>query len=284
MTETLAALRARLARAVGRYFVGTATGGTASTIIDTSGLARWTEDDALIGGWALITAAGGAAPEDESRRISDYAQSTKTVTVSPVFTATVGAGDTYELYLSPLAIEDWNDCINEAIRSSWPELFTLSTGEELVEFPTMTIAGGPDLLHENMTISMQHPDESEPHNVPVLPNWYQLAGNQATGWTLTFVRKPTWGSLLRWEGRTAFPVLATDSATTALDPSYILAAARAEWYQRMADSARGQANVAAHLQEMNHWQERADNIKRALVQGQPRGYVPIAAGKGGKRE
>lgn len=138
MGETLDQLRAKLARHVQRYITGTATGGTTATLIDTSGLARFTDDDALNGALLYISdTTDEQAPEGEARFVTDYIASSKTLTVSPAFSAAPGAGDTYELYLAPLQLDDWDQCVNDAIGSAWPVVFKPTITEAAID-------GGPD--------------------------------------------------------------------------------------------------------------------------------------------
>lgn len=73
---------------------GTATGGTVSTIVDTTNLIQ--ADGHWDGLWSFIlTTNDGSAPQGEERKIERFASSTKTLTTELPFSATVGAGDTY---------------------------------------------------------------------------------------------------------------------------------------------------------------------------------------------
>jgi len=77
---------------------GTATGGSTETVVDGVGLIA--PDDYWVGHYVYILAdAGGegAAPEGEERPITDYVQSSGTLTVAPAFSAAVADGDTYEV-------------------------------------------------------------------------------------------------------------------------------------------------------------------------------------------
>lgn len=128
MSKTLEELRADLARDAQLFFTGAASAGGAvgppSTIIDTLGLgALFTETGALISGLAYIREAGGTAPEEESAWVVGYNATAERVDVEPPLSVAVGAGDTYELYLVPLSLADWNKCINEAIGQAWPKVW-----------------------------------------------------------------------------------------------------------------------------------------------------------------
>ena len=91
---TLLDLTKRIANRYGglRFHDGTATGGSTSTIVDPSLLPP---DDFLKGSFAYVYSADDASPEGETRRITDYAVDTGTLTCAPVFTAAVAAGDGY---------------------------------------------------------------------------------------------------------------------------------------------------------------------------------------------
>jgi len=96
---TLADLIEEVADAFGHYRRGTADAGSdADEIVDAAAL--YEPDDYWIGHYVYIledAGGAGAAPEGEERPVTDYDQETATLTVSPDFTAAVGAGDTYEL-------------------------------------------------------------------------------------------------------------------------------------------------------------------------------------------
>jgi len=115
--KTRADLIEVLADRYGEYRQGTATGGSTSTCVDTSGL--YEANDAWIGHYLyILTDAGGAsaAPEGEERPVTDFVQSTATLTVSPVFTAAVASGDTYELL--PVRREVLARAINAGVRAA----------------------------------------------------------------------------------------------------------------------------------------------------------------------
>jgi hypothetical protein len=52
--------------------------------------------------------------------------------------------------------------------------------------------------------------------------------------------------------------------STALDPQYLMDAARVQFYQRMADASRS-SDRGNFLQLMAHWQEKAEERKRTLA-------------------
>lgn len=98
-------LMKRILRESGLGDYGTATGGSTTTIVDTTKLkSSQFSDDEWVDGWARISKdAGGAAaaPEAEVSPITAYAPSTGTVTFNPAMTAAVASGDEYELWKFP---------------------------------------------------------------------------------------------------------------------------------------------------------------------------------------
>ena len=94
----------RFLRETGLGDYGTATGGSTSTIVDTTKLQSTAySGDVNPGAWARISydvGGAAAAPEGEIRGITStgYAPSTGTLTVSPVFTAAPASGDKYQLF------------------------------------------------------------------------------------------------------------------------------------------------------------------------------------------
>lgn len=281
MAKTLEVLRVDLARGVGRYFMGTADSGTTTTLVDTE-LKKWTADDALIGAYVLITSAGSAAPEGESRRITDYVAASGTITVDPAFTAAVGATDVYEVYLSPLTLDQWNQCINQAIDAAWPDLWEIRREiyqdmtrwpvyvqdpdvQEVVElwaFPFTSVKFA-DLSPDGATQWLEHPDGFSPQRIP--NQLWRQEGTPGTDLAVNLLRYfPPGGLTLHIYYKVKYPALAATEGSE-LDSIYILEAARANWYQMMADASRVQSDQASYLQLMNHYQEKAAERKKALA-------------------
>ena len=104
-------------RSLGGY--GTATGGSATTIVDTGKL-KTTQAPTTdwVGGWArLAYDAGGAAaaPEGEIKPISAYAPSTGTITID-TYTTAVAVGDKYQLWRNPYPqdiLDMLDDCLTQ---------------------------------------------------------------------------------------------------------------------------------------------------------------------------
>lgn len=102
--------------------VSTATGGSATTIVDTKlsdYLGDGNEDDALNGGTVIIikdAAGAGASPEGKIARITDYVASTTTITIDTV-TDAVASGDTYLYASKDYPIFDMIELVNDALQN-----------------------------------------------------------------------------------------------------------------------------------------------------------------------
>lgn len=97
----------------GHYHRGTADSGTTTRIVDDTLLE---EDDFWNGHYVYVTGAGGAAPEGEQRRVSNYDLDTQTLTLVPALSIAIEADDTY--LVLPFRCEDLVDAIAEAMRQA----------------------------------------------------------------------------------------------------------------------------------------------------------------------
>jgi hypothetical protein len=93
---------------LGSWWEGTATSGSTSTVLDTN--ERGEPDDYFQNLDAYIkirTTTDDAAPRGNERRVTDFANSSSTISSAPNFSAAVAAGDTYALY----AGFKWDDVV-----------------------------------------------------------------------------------------------------------------------------------------------------------------------------
>lgn len=136
MTQTLFDLTLELARTIaGEEIVeGIATGGTTTTLIDTAGLALLPDDyfnsgkKGLGSIWVHYDAGGaGASPENEYRTISDFVQSTKTITVPTAFSAAPASGDWYAALRGRYPLQYLIMHLNRAIRYYYPRQVVVDT-------------------------------------------------------------------------------------------------------------------------------------------------------------
>lgn len=97
MANTLVDIMRNAYMRIGEWNESVATGGTTATIVDTKLVGVGVDDDWNEGRAFIVYDAGGAgaAPEGETRRISDYVDSTGTFTVDTVFSASPAATDRY---------------------------------------------------------------------------------------------------------------------------------------------------------------------------------------------
>lgn len=96
MPLTKAQFRARVREQAGDpvRVTGTATGGSVTTIVDTTRLIQ--ADSYWNGFWAfVITTTDSLAPQGEAQKVYSFTNSSSTLTVELPFSAAVGAGDTY---------------------------------------------------------------------------------------------------------------------------------------------------------------------------------------------
>jgi hypothetical protein len=113
MTLTLSRVLERAWRETGFSIDILATGGSATTIIDTN--TQYTSDDSLVGGTAIITrTTDGASPQGKFARISDFVASTKTFTIDTV-TDAVGAGDSVLLASPSIRLPQMTQAVNDAL-------------------------------------------------------------------------------------------------------------------------------------------------------------------------
>jgi len=125
---TLATLVEELARRMRDFEEQTATGGSTTTVVDTTN--RTEADDYWNESWVYIrTTTDGNAPQGEERKVTDFTASSDTLTVAPAFSAAVESGDTYWLF-KRFRFEEYKRAINAAIRSCWPYFFEKKVDED----------------------------------------------------------------------------------------------------------------------------------------------------------
>ncbi len=276
MTQKLEELRTALAKAVARLFEGTASdAGTITTLVDTDGLPRFTETDALAGALLYISdTTDDLAPEGEAAFIEAYNATSNTLTLYTELSAATGAGDKYEIYLAPLDLEQWDQCINDAIRGAWPDLFTTDT-EDIS--PTGALAYALS-ANADRILGAEITFKSDLAGYPSqpLPQWYAVGSPGAL--TLKLSRPVPMSSNMKIRVLTGqkFDELGAGQ-TTALDAQYVIDAGRVQFYQRMADASR-QSDRGGFLQLMAHWQEKAEQRRAELAAAQM-GYQPQAPRK-----
>lgn len=117
MAVTLSQICAQAWRECGLLIDIKATGGSTTTVVDAN--SRFTSDNALINGTAIVIRdAGGAsaAPEGEMQRISDYVASTTTFTVDTAFSAAPATGDSVGLAKPSIPMTQMIQAVNDGLR------------------------------------------------------------------------------------------------------------------------------------------------------------------------
>lgn len=134
MALTRANLRLDLAYKWGETLELVADSGSTTTLVDAAALSQPNDfwNKALL---YIITDVGGAgaAPEGESRTVSDYDLATTKLTVSPAFSAAVGAGDTAMVsHLKGVTIGQIHHQLNRAIGDASKWYYLRKTDESTV--------------------------------------------------------------------------------------------------------------------------------------------------------
>lgn len=139
MAYTLGGVREEIARAFGRYSKFTATGGSTTTAVSTSGL--FEPDDFWNQAILYVrTDAGGAsaAPESEYRFITDYDQASQTATVTLAFTATIASGDVCEIYGGNIPPGELDNIIERAVKAATAYWYVPTWDDSTLDFTAST--------------------------------------------------------------------------------------------------------------------------------------------------
>ena len=116
MSFTLSNLLQQVYAELGQLQVGTATGGTTSTLVD-SRMANLGLDDDWENGAICIMEADSQAPEGEYQRISSYADGSGTFTLEEGLTAAPQSGDTYGLVSAYYPLYTMVELVNAGLRA-----------------------------------------------------------------------------------------------------------------------------------------------------------------------
>lgn len=177
MTDTLSDVIYALGNLLGGAAFGTATGGSTTTIVDSSRAEandHWNRGTALI-----VTDAGGAgaAPEGQFSVISDWVLSSTTATIGTLSSA-VGAGDTYMLIPPRWPLEMLKNKINLVLRSiliPQIDITSLDTADNQTEYSLPTTCPG----HNLRRVFIETNDDSNDRQWHELRDWEVIV--QATG-------------------------------------------------------------------------------------------------------
>jgi hypothetical protein len=268
---TLFDLVLRTARQLDVVVEGTATGGSTTTIVDT--VARTEADDYWNGGTALIIYdAGGenAAPQGEYRIISDFANSTKTVTVSPAFSAAPATGDRYGLIKKRYRLNKFEQAINEAVSEIGPILIvdktTLTTADNQTEY-SLPLA---DMDLRRVLIQTQNDDADDNQWAEVF-NWEVEAA--ATG-TADILRLPAlypagYKLLLEYVARHPALLAAADKLSESIHPDRVVYNAAAKLLTDYADRTGRQQDFANTISRIRESAAQADRAYPVRLPSRP---------------
>ncbi len=272
MTKTLEELRRDLVMDVGRLVEGVSdSGGAPGTMVDADLSGVFTEPGSLIGGLLYIrtavagtgTAAPPFPPENESRWIVGHSATGGTLAVAPAFTSTVGSGDSYEIYLSPMFLPQWDKAINEAISEVWPQVYERDTWDTpAADLDSYML---PDFIEAVEAVEVRMVGDYRGHGGQVVPpRLWHVEGTPGDDLVLRFLRViPPAGRELRIRYKARYPELAAYEST-GLDYPYIMAAGKRNAYEMLAAEHGGQADEGRYLQLMAHWAEEAKERKNHL--------------------
>ncbi len=96
------------------FLTGTNTGTSATTMTDVTLISTTLSANHFVSYWLYCDSAGDAAPEGETRMVTQYDPANGILTVDPVFSAALANSDTYELH-PKLHPDRLNEAINWAL-------------------------------------------------------------------------------------------------------------------------------------------------------------------------
>lgn len=167
---------------LGHMEISTATGGTTTTIVDTKLGEKYGDGDIVNSTVFIIRDAGGNndAPEQEVSRITDYVQSTNTITVSPSFTVAVASGDTYGISKPIIELDTMKELANNALQGLGTIQLTdtsITTVDGQTEYSLPT-----SLKYKISMVQISTNDDTNYLQFNDIGGWYQInSGPGSTG-------------------------------------------------------------------------------------------------------
>jgi hypothetical protein len=164
---------------LGHMEISTATGGSTSTLIDTKLGEKYGDGDTVGSTIFIIRDAGGlgAAPEAEVSYITDYVSSTNTFSVSPSYSAAVGAGDRFGIAKNIIDIETMKEITNDALQAFGTIQLTdtsITTVTEQTEYSLPVL-----LKHRIDSVQISTNSTTGNREFNDIGGWYQI--NSAAG-------------------------------------------------------------------------------------------------------
>ncbi len=170
MTYTLANLTYELAVEMGIVSEGVATGGSATTIVDTVYLTQaddfWNRGTA----WILYDTAGeGALPEGQYATVTDFDNGSNTATINAITAVT--ASDRYAIATAQYTLQEFIQAVNRALRDiniEYTDTTSIDTAAAQTEYTLLTVAA-MDLRQVWIETSLV---DSDDNRWVVIPNWH----------------------------------------------------------------------------------------------------------------
>jgi hypothetical protein len=218
----------RAYRRTGQMTVSKATGGSTTTIVDST-QARGRDNTWKEGAAFLIYDAGGlgAAPQGEMRRISAFTASSGTFTVDTAFTAAPASGDVYGFIGEYYPLQQMIQLVNDALAD---------IGDlPLVDTTTLDTVAGDSEYAAAVAWKRGRPTEiavqgrtgdSADNQWRVVHDWEYVEAAPGTAGRIIFRQYP-WASRdlrVRYQGPHPYVVAAADVIAEVLEPELVVAA------------------------------------------------------------
>lgn len=269
MSTTLSTARAEIAARAQEFLQGTATGGSTTTVVDSTNL------QATDGYWAetLVLMTSGTNSGSQ-RKVQTFTSSTSTLTLYSAFAGAVASGATYELYrrFSPVDIKT---ALNRAINIAAPDFRERSVAVATAVSNTLqySLPTGPDFMGMGLVaVEYQYFVDSTQTTWPftkVSPDDYEVRedfnGTNNVN-TLQLKFNPTTNRLIRLVYQGRLGNVSSDSDVIRLDLpelEWLYTQAVAELW-RIESSKTVDANRRAAVEEMARWESSADRLRRQL--------------------
>ena len=270
--------RAEVAQAMDLHYSGQSESVGAATVVDTDGLARFTETSQLVGGtirlWLVDSATGTS--ESEWRNIIGY-DGAGTVTVEHDWVLSVlPIGYPYELFRA-LTPDQWDLAIEQAIKSAWPMIFevrTLMPAAQQSDGSYVFDEPFDQALQVRMADNVAFPGFGER---PVPPaRWtydhgqaYVTESGNYTG-VLRFMYGLPAGTGISdikvvVAGRYEVPDKALDNSYPTMDHAYLMAQSQANAYGMLAGATQRQAVHSNYMTQAQYQQTVADRRKQEVA-------------------
>jgi hypothetical protein len=280
MSIPLSTARQELAKRTSEFIMGTATDGSATTLVDVNNLSYvdsyWNE--------AIVLFTSGTN-SGLTRKISTFTSSSKQATLYSPATAAIVAGDTYELYrrFSP---NDHKTALNAAINKSWPYFYEKVVAIATATHDTLryTFPTGPEMGDKGfISVELQAFQEANQTSWPyyVLPqDKYTITEDYSTTAeysvkTLQLHFNPDTNRVIRLVfGAPLTPVSGDNDRIRIGLPEieWLYAQAKAELWRMEAARSEEIARKDA-IEEREAAQQEADRLKRDLAMNWPPKYL-----------